>query len=81
MLLPSPPLIPGDLDTSALQSSQLALSGSVSGTVVISPSTTTTSYTLTLPAAQGASSTFLRNNGTGVLTWAIPAGAGDDTDK
>jgi hypothetical protein len=31
---------------------------------------TTTSYTLTMPAAQGASGEVLQNNGSGVLSWA-----------
>ena len=71
------PLIPGDINTTVLQGTPLVLSGSVSGTVVISASATSTSYDLTLPNAQGAANTFLGNNGTGVLSWSIPAGAGD----
>ena len=77
--LPSPPLIPGDLDTSALQSSQLALSGATLGTVVIKPSVVTVSYALTLPNAQGAANTLLRNDGSGYLSWVAPGtgGTGD----
>ena len=74
--LPSPPLIPGDLDTSALQSSQLALSGATLGTVVIKPSVVTVSYALTLPNAQGAANTLLRNDGSGYLSWVAPGTGG-----
>ena len=35
---------------------------------------TTNNITYTLPAAQGAASTVLANDGTGVLTWSPPAG-------
>lgn len=42
----------------------------------IKASATTTSHTLTLPATQGAASTFLQNNGSGILSWAT-AGGGD----
>lgn len=34
---------------------------------------TAASYTMTLPTAQGAASTFLQNDGAGVLSWAAPA--------
>ena len=37
--------------------------------VTFNSGATTTSYTLTLPVAQGAASTVLVNNGSGVLTW------------
>jgi hypothetical protein len=44
--------------------------GSTSGTVGISaPATITTPYSLVLPNAQGAASTFLRNDGSGNLSW------------
>ena len=36
------------------------------------PDTMSSSYSLGLPAAQGAASTFLKNDGSGNLTWAIP---------
>ena len=35
----------------------------------IRPAATTTSYTITMPATQGAASTFLQNNGSGLLSW------------
>ena len=34
---------------------------------------TTTTHTLTFPAAQGASGSHLQNNGSGALTWVVPA--------
>jgi hypothetical protein len=39
---------------------------------------TTTSYTLTMPAAQGAASTVLTNDGSGNLSWAAGGGGSGD---
>jgi len=50
----------------------LALKGTTNS-VTISPDAATVAYPLTLPAAQGAASTFLQNNGSGTLTWAAAA--------
>lgn len=47
----------------------LKLDGATSGTLTIDPAAITTSYSVTMPAAQGAASTFLQNNGAGVLSW------------
>lgn len=44
--------------------------GGGAGSLEIKPPTSITSHTWTLPAAQGGSNTFLRNDGSGVLTWA-----------
>jgi hypothetical protein len=44
--------------------------GSTSGTVGITAPASITSYSLTLPNAQGAANTVLRNDGSGNLTWA-----------
>ena len=63
------PLIPGDVEYITMQGTAISLAGNVSGSVYISPSPITTSYALTLPSAQGLSSTFLKNNGSGELTW------------
>lgn len=48
------------------------------GTTAISvvPPAAVTSHTLTLPGTQGAASTFLQNNGSGVLSWVAPTGSG-----
>jgi len=38
------------------------------------PDTMSSSYAITLPSAQGASNTFLKNDGSGNLTWATTSG-------
>ena len=55
----------------------LTMSGSTSGTLQIQPAATTTSHTLTMPAAQGASNSYLKNDGAGGLQWSAIAGGGD----
>ena len=45
-------------------------------TLTINPPAAFTTYALTLPTAQGAASTFLSNNGSGVLSWVAPTGSG-----
>ena len=58
----------------------LSLSGSTSGTLSVRPAATTTSYTVTLPAAQGGANTVAVNDGSGNLTWAtLPTSVGDVT--
>jgi len=49
----------------------LKLDGSVSGTLTIDPAATVTTYSITLPAAQGAASSVLQNDGAGVLSWSV----------
>ena len=41
----------------------------------IKPAAATTSYTLTMPATQGAADEILTNNGSGVLSWAAGGGS------
>jgi len=48
----------------------LNLDGSTSGAISIQAANTTTSYTVKMPAAQGAASTYLQNDGSGNLAWA-----------
>lgn len=48
----------------------LNLDGSVSGAISIQAANTTTGYTVKMPAAQGAASTYLQNDGSGNLSWA-----------
>jgi len=48
----------------------LNLDGSTSGFIKMQAAATTTSYTVKMPAAQGASSTYLQNDGSGNLAWA-----------
>lgn len=58
------------------------LKGSSSGTLTIAVPAAVTSHTLTLPAAQGAANSFLRNDGSGGLTWVSGTttnAAGSDT--
>ena len=58
------------------------LKGSSSGTLTIAVPAAITSHTLTLPAAQGAVNSFLRNDGSGGLTWVSGTttnAAGSDT--
>jgi hypothetical protein len=43
-------------------------------TLTLQTGTTSSSYTITLPAAQGAANTTLVNNGSGVLSWSAASG-------
>ena len=43
---------------------------------IAAPAVIGTSYNLTLPTAQGAANTFLKNDGTGILSWAAAGGGG-----
>jgi len=57
-----------------LQIGPLLWKGSTSGILTQAWPATITSHTLTWPSAQGAASTVLQNNGSGVLSWAtVPA--------
>lgn len=47
----------------------LNLDGSTSGSIKLQAAATTTPYTVKLPAAQGAASSVLQNNGSGDLSW------------
>lgn len=59
--------------------SAIGLTGSSSGTLTISAPATVTAHTLTLPAAQGAANSFLKNDGSGGLSWGVPI-AGSTTE-
>ncbi|MBI4649113.1 MAG: hypothetical protein HY738_21615, partial [Bacteroidia bacterium] len=48
-------------------------------TVTIQSGVTTTSYSLTLPTAQGAANTLLKNDGAGNLSWATAVGTDNQT--
>lgn len=50
-------------------------------TITIQSGVTSASYSLTLPTAQGAASTVLTNNGSGVLSWAAASGGSGVGDK
>lgn len=47
----------------------LSLDGSTSGAIKLQAAATTTNYTVKMPAAQGAASTYLQNDGSGNLSW------------
>lgn len=51
------------------------------GTVYIQPADLTNTYTIKLPANQGAANTFLKNDGSGNLTWAAPTVATPDLQE
>lgn len=56
------------------QDGSLGLNGLTSGTLSILPAATTSSHTLTMPSAQGATDSVLLNNGSGSLSWSnLPA--------
>jgi len=61
---------------SANNGSLLFYNTSSTNTVSFQSDTVTTSYTMTLPKAQGASNTVLTNNGSGKLSWQTAAGIG-----
>lgn len=60
----------------ATNGSFLFYNPSNSNTLTIQSGVTSTSYSLTLPAAQGSALTFLQNDGAGNLTWAAAGGTG-----
>ena len=58
-------------DTGAVAGAlSLSMNGATSGSLMVQPAAITVSHTLTLPSAQGAASTYLKNDGIGALTWA-----------
>jgi len=89
--IPYPPTIPGYSHFASAQvdnillasanifsSNSISLNGTISGGVTLQPADTGTTYSLTLPNAQGAANTYLQNDGSGVLTWNTVSGAGGD---
>ena len=56
--------------TAGVDINTLLLDGSTSGKLTQKASATTTSYTVTWPAAQASGTQVLQNNGSGVLSWA-----------
>lgn len=76
--MPNAPLIYNGNAARFLKPS-LIIPGSTSGTLTISPAATTTSYALVMPAAQGAASTVLTNDGSGNLSWSPASGGGSAT--
>jgi hypothetical protein len=64
----------------ALSTAKVDLTGSLSGILSVQPAANTTSHTLTLPAVQGSADTYLKNNGTGGLSWEAVVGTGNGGD-
>jgi hypothetical protein len=52
----------------------IAMNGASSGTLTLQPANVTSDYSLSFPANQGAEATYLKNDGSGVLSWST---AGD----
>src|SRR5271165_6482626 len=67
-----------NLSVNSLEVGGLILAGSTSGLLTNLANATTSSYTITWPAAQGSANTYLKNDGSGNLTWAA-AGTGTVT--
>lgn len=59
-----------------IRSAQLIMRGATAGNLTINPAASFSDHTWTLPDAQGAASTVLTNDGSGLLTWSAPAGTG-----
>lgn len=70
----SSPIIFGPNGATSLVSGGVTLPGSTSGTIQIQPAAATTSYAVKMPAAQGAASTTLLNDGAGNLSWSSGGG-------
>lgn len=62
--------------TGSISTPVLGLLGTTSGTLGMSTAATTTNYNLTWPSTQGGISTFLKNDGSGGLSWAAGSGGG-----
>jgi hypothetical protein len=56
-------------NSSAVDGSLRFANATNTNTVTINGGATSTSYSMTLPTAQGTANTFLKNNGSGVLSW------------
>lgn len=59
-----------DLSTNTILVGSVAMQGSTSGTFTQQASATTTSYSVTWPAAQASGTKILQNDGAGNLSWA-----------
>jgi hypothetical protein len=64
----------------ALYHKQQLLYGNTSGVLTINAGATTTDYAITWPSTQGAASSVLTNNGSGVLSWSAVSGVQSFTD-
>ena len=62
-----------------VQTHALSLGVAGAGQVSLNPDPSTATYPLQLPAAQGAATQYLANDGTGVLSWTSPSSGGVST--
>jgi len=60
--------------STSIATPSLLLNGTVSGAITMNAGSTVTPYSITWPAAQSVGTTFLQNNGSGVLSWAAVTG-------
>lgn len=58
------------------QDNEFGISGSTSGILSIKAAAATSTHTLTFPDTQGSAGTYLKNDGSGGLTWDTPSGGG-----
>lgn len=63
------------------QDGSIELAGATSGYVALIPPAAPTSYTLTLPSAQGAADSLLTNDGSGGLSWSANAASRDSSTE
>jgi len=67
------------LGTAGTTAGTFSLAGGTSGVITLQTAAAAGTYTLTLPTTDGNASEFLQTDGSGVLTWAVPAGTGANT--
>lgn len=58
------------------QDNEFGLAGTSSGILSIKAAAATSTHTLTFPDTQGSAGTYLKNDGSGGLTWDTPSGGG-----
>jgi hypothetical protein len=61
----------------SVRSKTFELQDDASGIITLDAPASVTTHTLVMPSAQGAASTYLKNDGSGGLSWASVAGSGD----
>jgi len=67
------------LGTAGTTSGTLSLAGGTSGVITLQTAAAAGTYTLTLPTSDGNANEVLTTNGSGVLSWTVPAGTGANT--
>ena len=64
------------LGSTGVNSGQMTLAGSTSGTVTLKSAAAAGTWSMTLPTSAGTSTYVLQTDGTGVTSWAAPGGGG-----